>query len=138
MNRKFPGWVLAFGGLVLIAGAAFQGYQTNRFVQNASVGAGKVTRLLAGGSHPEIAFETGTGETIEYAQGGLIFGFSQGEPVQVLYEPADARGTATIRTFGALWGEAGLLAFLGLAVLGWGASILFMSAPPVGSFVRGR
>jgi hypothetical protein len=138
MSRKFQGWALAFSGLVLIAGAAFQGYQTNRFVQDASVSAGKVTRLLAGGSHPEIAFETGSGETVEYPQGGLIFGFSQGDPVQVLYEPGDAKGTATIRSFGALWGEAGLLAFLGLAVLVWGASLLFISAPPVGSFVRGR
>jgi hypothetical protein len=138
MNRKFSSWVLLFGGLVLIGAAAVQGYRTNRFVEHASASRGKVSRLIAGGSHPEISFQTASGETIEYAQGGLIFGFSQGQAVDVLYEPADAKGTATIRSFGALWGETGLLTFLGLAVLAWGLSTLFMNSPPIGSFVRGR
>jgi hypothetical protein len=52
--------------------------------------------LNAGGSHPEIAFITVSGEQIAYPQGGFIFGYQKNQPVRVRYLPEQPAGSAII------------------------------------------
>ncbi|KIH82735.1 hypothetical protein UCMB321_3512 [Pseudomonas batumici] len=70
--------------------------------------------MNAGGSHPEIAFTTRSGEKISYPQGGIIFGYQQNQPVRVYYLPEQPAGSAVVDDPGALWGPSGLLGCLGL------------------------
>ena len=108
--------------------------QTCRFVASATGSDGTVTRLNAGGSHPQITFGTPAGDIVSYPQGGMVAGFRVGQSVRVLYDPKSPRGTARVQTFGSLWGgslAAGLggAALLALAL----ASFIF----PIGFYLRG-
>ena len=98
-------------------------------------GSGTVTRLNAGGSHPEIAFRTQNGSIISYPQGGMIAGFRVGQAVQVLYDAVDPSGTARVRSFGSLWGTSLMLATCGAALLALGLASLGL---PIGFYLKGR
>ncbi|HUB08214.1 MAG TPA: DUF3592 domain-containing protein [Myxococcales bacterium] len=114
--RAIAPWLVAVGcGLV----ALVTGLSQAAFVSRAATAHGVVTRLDAGGSHPEIAFEVG-GRRFEYPQGGLIFGYRPGDAVAVLYDPANP-AHACLESAGALWFVPGLMTAIGLF---WATAIL--------------
>ncbi|MFL6968873.1 DUF3592 domain-containing protein [Pseudomonas alvandae] len=84
------------------------------FLAQAQTADGIVSRLNAGGSHPEIAFTTGKGEKISYPQGGFIFGYEPGQPVRVYYLPEQPTDNPLVMDRGALWGTPVLLGAMGL------------------------
>lgn len=100
-------------GLALIVGAGLYANGVRQFVRQAAQAPGVVSALRAGGSHPQITFETAARETISYPQNGWIAGYKVGDPVTVLYGAEDPRGTASIDTVGALWAGPILLFALG-------------------------
>jgi len=114
IGKILLGLLFALIGFGLLAIAANLTLERRDFLARAQTADGVVSHLNAGGSHPEIAFTTGTGETISYPQGGLIFGYQQGQSVRVHYLPEQPAGSAVIDDAGALWGPAGLLGGLGL------------------------
>jgi hypothetical protein len=114
---------LVVGGGMLVA-AVVTGIATNGFVGRAASAPGEVSRLNAGGSHPEIVFTAASGEKISYPQGGLIFGYRPGQKVRVLYSQEDPKGTARVDAFGALWFVPLMLFGLGLALIIGGAALL--------------
>jgi hypothetical protein len=122
------GWVKAMVFLMVGAGlliaAVVTGLAIRGFVGRATPAPGVVSRLNAGGSHPEIEFTTASGETISYPQGGLIFGYRPGQKVRVLYGQENPRGTARVDAFGALWFAPLMLLGLGLALLIGGIAFL--------------
>lgn len=87
-----------------------------RFVAHSEVARGRVSRLNAGGSHPQITFTTLRGETISFPQGGLIAGYKPSDEVRVRYRAADPRLSACIESFGALWSAPIMLGFLGFGL----------------------
>ena len=91
-------------GVALMVGAVWRASATRRFVARAASAAGEVTKLNAGGSHPEVRFTTAAGQVIEYPQGGMISGYRVGDRVEVLYEPESPRSSAVLNRPGALWG----------------------------------
>jgi hypothetical protein len=109
--------VLSIIGMGLILAAIVTGLATREFLGRAARAPGVVSRLNAGGSHPEIEFTLPSGETVSYPQGGFIFGYKPGQRVQVLYAPEDPGRTAPVEAFGALWFVPVLLSVLGLALL---------------------
>ena len=108
--------VLSIVGAGLILAAIVTGLATREFLGRAARAPGVVSRLNAGGSHPEIEFALPSGQTISYPQGGFIFGYKPGQRVQVLYASEDPARTARVDAFGALWFVPLLLAVLGLAL----------------------
>ena len=109
--------LLLIVGLVLLAGAAWDASQTRNFLAAASVGKGAVTRLNAGGSHPQIDFHQQDGSVVSYPQGGLIDAFHTGQLVRVLFNPANPAATARVDSLGSLWGGCLALAACGAVVL---------------------
>ena len=111
---------LLFGvvGLLILAVAAFEVTHRLEFLEVAQAVDGQVERLNAGGSHPQVAFTTATGQRVSYPQGGMIFGYEPGQPVRVLYDPARLRLEPVLDTFGALWGMTVVWVLLGLAFVG--------------------
>ena len=112
--------VLGIGALAI---ALWLAAGVRSFVLTAQRAPGTVVALNAGGSHPQISFTTRTGQTIAYPQGGLIFGYRQDDAVEVLYDPANPQGSATISAIGAVWSApliAGLVGavFVGTALFG--------------------
>ncbi len=97
-------------GAIIILASLLWGFSSRQFISSAAVAKGVVTKLDAGGSHPEIQFLTNAGEKIEYPQGGLIGGYQVGDRVSVLYDEKNPQ-TAVVNSFGALWGFP-LLAFI--------------------------
>lgn len=73
-------FVLIGIGLLVIAGNLT--LERREFIASAQTADGIVSDLNAGGSHPEIAFTTGSGEKISYPQGGFIFGYQKDQPVR--------------------------------------------------------
>jgi len=108
--------VLSIVGMGLMLAAIVTGLATHQFLGRAARAPGVVSRLNAGGSHPEIEFTMPSGGTISYPQGGFIFGYEPGQRVQVLYAPGDPARTARVDAFGALWFMPLLLSVLGLAL----------------------
>ena len=104
------------GTLVVIAAVAW-GISTRLFVGRAETARGKVVKLNAGGSHPEIKFTAEDGKEIEYAQGGLIFGYRVGDEVTVYYDSQNPRD-CVVNSFGALWGFPLLAFVLGVCFIG--------------------
>ena len=84
------------------------------FLARAQIANGIVSHLNAGGSHPEIAFTTGSGEKISYPQGGFIFGYQQDQTVRVYYLPEQPANSAIVDDSAALWGTPGVLGCIGL------------------------
>lgn len=109
-------------GLLLLALCVHTAMATRSFIRTATRAEGTVTRLIAGGSHPEIEFSTGEHKKILYSQGGLIFGFRPGDRVKVLFDAANPSGTATIDAVGALWFTTLVSSALGTMSLIAGAS----------------
>jgi len=111
---------LLFGavGLLSLAVGALEVTHRLEFLEVAQAVDGQVERLNAGGSHPQVAFTTATGQRISYPQGGMIFGYEPGQPVRVLYDPARLRLEPVLDTFGALWGMTVVWVLLGLAFVG--------------------
>ena len=107
-------------GAILLVAAAVSAFQVSRFMAGALRGSGTVTRLNAGGSHPQIAFHAQTGSIISYPQGGMIAGFRVGQAVQVLYDAVDPSGTARVLSFGSSWGTSLMLATCGAVLLALG------------------
>ncbi|WP_295482048.1 DUF3592 domain-containing protein [uncultured Pseudomonas sp.] len=88
------------------------------FIAHAQRAEGHVSALNAGGSHPQIDFATASGDTFSYPESGLIFGYSVGNPVAVLYRAESPAATAIIDDRGALWGASllsGLFALVSLS-----------------------
>lgn len=88
-------------GIFMMCAAIAWATTVLQFTNTAASAQGAVTKLNAGGSHPQVQFTTQKGEVIEYPQNGLIFGYQVGDEVRVLYQPKHPQG-ATIDTFEAL------------------------------------
>lgn len=114
-GNRLQGLLFLLVGIGLLIAAGVYGLKSYDFVQQASRADARVVALNAGGSHPQVEFETASGETVSYPQGGLIFGYAVGDPVRVLYRPENPRATASVDAWGALWGGALFLFSLGLA-----------------------
>ena len=119
---------LIFGliGIALLAIAVYMIFARYEFLSQAQRAPGVVKALNAGGSHPEIEFTSADNHVIFYPQGGMIFGYKVGQPVQVLYRTENPQATAVIQDKGALWGSPILLGFMGLVFV-WGCRSEFVS-----------
>ena len=109
-------WIFRVAGIGLILFVGVWALSTHHFIQSTSSAPGQVTRLRAGGSHPEIEFQTVEGKTISYGQNGFIFGYRVGDRVTVLYDPQHPYD-ASIDTFGALWGFHVIILLMGLVFI---------------------
>ena len=95
------------------------------FIQTAARAPGIVTKLNAGGSHPEVSFTAASGEVVDYPQGGMISGYHTGQHVTVLYNPRDPSDSPCLDTIPALWFDQGMLLLMGLAFLIIGLYLVF-------------
>jgi hypothetical protein len=100
-------------GVVFLIAAMVAAYSTLNFLHTSILVPGRVVKLNAGGSHPEIEFVTQTGDHISYPQGGMIFGMKVGDEVQVRYQSDAPVHSATIVRFGAIWDTVLYLVFMG-------------------------
>ena len=121
---RLKSYVFIVVGALLFGGAVCWAWSTHAFVGAASRAPGRVTRLNAGGAHPQIAFWAADGQTYSYPQGGLIAGYKVGDRVLVLYDPQHPQQGAVVDTFGALWGFPLLMGLLGLVFVGGGWLLL--------------
>ena len=87
-------------GLSLLVIAGYMAYWRYEFLPQAQRAPGVVTKLNAGGSHPEIEFTSADNQVISYPQGGMISGYEVGQPVQVLYLAEDPEMTAVVNDRG--------------------------------------
>lgn len=95
--------LFTFIGIMILLGSVIWVVMNYQFASRAASAKGTVIKLSAGGSHPEIRFTTADGKVVEYSQSGLIFGYREGDEVEVLYDP-DTPQKASLSTFGAMWG----------------------------------
>lgn len=110
-------FLLVGAGLMIAAIATT--FNTLDFLQTSLVAPGHVTELNHGGSHPEVAITTRSGERVSYPQNGLIFGLKPGDEVQVRYLPDSPRTSARADLVGSIWGWSivtGLIGFIALVV----------------------
>ena len=121
--RRIPAALFCLVGAFMIIVAAWQGFDRVRFLRDAAVAPGQVTDLNGSGSHPQIVFHA-DGMRISYPQGGLIFGYRDGQAVQVRYLPEDPGATAVIDDVGAVWGATILVAVLGVCMALGGVAML--------------
>jgi hypothetical protein len=126
---KLKAWTLLVVGSALLTAAAATALSRRNFVRAASSAPGVVTRLNAGGSHPEIEFTTTSGEKVSYPQGGLIFGYRPEQKVRVLYNPQNPEKTACVDAFGSIWFAPLMLFALGISLLVGGLASLLSAAP---------
>ncbi|BDU21729.1 DUF3592 domain-containing protein [Dyella sp. GSA-30] len=124
--KATPGYLLFFGcvGAIFLVACGFTGLHTWRFIHTASHATGKVTRQNHGCAHVEIHFETAADAAVDYPQNGAVC-LQAGQEVQVLYDPSLPKLTATVDSFGALWGATFWAGGLGIAFL---AGAIFMRA----------
>jgi Protein of unknown function (DUF3592) len=119
--RSRLGDVIVFAGISLF-GVAFTAMLAVREYQeykDAAVADGIVTKLNAGGAHPEIEFTTPDGQTVSYPQGGMIGGYEPGQHVRVLYLRDNPKLDPTLDVIGARYAFAcftGLMTAIGLVV----------------------
>ncbi|MFJ3485598.1 DUF3592 domain-containing protein [Pseudomonas sp. NPDC090202] len=130
------GLIIAFIGLVLLAISGDLVSERYGFLSQALSAPGVVTSLNAGGSHPQIEFSSASGEQVTYPQGGMIYGYKNGQPVQVFYRPEKPATTAVIDDLGALWGTPVLVGLIGLifilaGLLKFGRGKKFPAGPAV-------
>jgi hypothetical protein len=121
---KLKAWVLMVIGAGLVFAGAATAVSRRSFARAATSATGVVTRLNAGGSHPEIEFTTASGTKVTYPQGGLIFGYRPGQEVRVLYNPQDPAKTACVATFGVLWFVPLMLSGIGITLVTGGTASL--------------
>ena len=107
---------IVVGSCVLLAAIAST-VSVFRFVDRSVLVDGTVTRLNAGGSHPQVDFTTRDGRPVSYPQGGLVFGKAAGDHVRVRYDASDPARTATLDEFGAVWSLPLFLAVLGIGFI---------------------
>ena len=107
-------------GAGLLVAAAVTARGAVQFLQTSETAPGAVTRLLSGGSHPEIGFITREGRRITYPQGGLVGGYRAGQAVRVRYLAVNPQVSACVDRWPAIWGSAILLGVLGCAFSGGG------------------
>lgn len=122
--KLLRGWLFVAVGAVLLGTCSVTALGTNRFLREAEVAEGRVVRLNAGPSHPEVAFTTRAGDDVSFPQGGWISGFGPGQRVRVLYLPEDPRRTACIDQLGALWAVPVFTGPMGLAFLSIGTALI--------------
>jgi hypothetical protein len=121
---KVKAMVFLVVGTGLLVAAIATGMAKREFIHRAQSAVGVVSRLNAGGSHPEIEFTTALGQKISYPQGGFIFGYRPGQEVRVLYSSDNPEQTACVASFGALWFVPLLLFCLGLGLIVGGVASL--------------
>lgn len=114
IGERLLGLLFALIGIGLLGVTIHIVLDRREFLAHAQIADGVVTRLNAGGSHPEIAFTTGRGERISYPQGGFISGYRPGQSVRVRYLPEWPAGSALVDDRGALWGTPGMVGAMGL------------------------
>lgn len=121
MRMKNPRLMSLTGvGLVVLLVAARELIIVRDFVSRAARARGSVVWVNTPGMRPEVRFQSQGGSAITYAQGGIAFGYHEGDAVDVLYDPREPV-VASLDKFGALWGFPALFATLGLGIvaLGW-------------------
>lgn len=114
IGKILLGLLFALIGIGLLSIAINLTLERREFLDSAQTADGTVSHLNAGGSHPEIAFTTSSGEKISYPQGGFIFGYQQGQPVRVHYLPEQPANSAIVDDSAALWGTSAVLGLIGL------------------------
>ncbi|WP_347928897.1 DUF3592 domain-containing protein [Pseudomonas helvetica] len=114
LGKMLQGLLFALIGIGLLGIAVNLTLERREFLAHAQTADGIVSHLNAGGSHPEIAFTTSSGEKISYPQGGFIFGYQQDQPVRVYYLPEQPASSAVVDTPAALWATPGVLGCIGL------------------------
>lgn len=107
-------------GLVVSLMAARQLFIVRDFVGRAAHARGTVAWLNGTGMRPSVRFPSQSGSNVTFEQKGLVFGYHEGDTVDVLYDPREPV-VASIDGFTALWGFPALFGALGLAIvaLGW-------------------
>ena len=125
LPTRAKGGLFAVVGLGLTVGVCAWSFANARFIQSAGRAPGVVTRLNAGGSHPEISFTAKSGEVVDYPQGGMIWGYRPGRHVFVLYNPRNPSDSPCLDTIPALWFDQGMLLLLGLVFLSIGSYLAF-------------
>ncbi len=125
LPTRLKGGVFAVVGLSVIAGASAGAVSTHHFVQTAAHAPGVVTKLNAGGVHPEVQFTSASGRVVSYPQGGMIKSYRTGERVTVLYDPGAPSLDPHRDTFGALWLDWISLFGLGAVFVGIGLLLAF-------------
>ena len=128
LGDRLKGGVFAVFGLGVMFGAGVGAVSTRHFVQSAAHAPGVVTRLNAGGSHPEIRFTAAGGQIVSYPQGGMISGYHTGQRVSILYDPRDPSDSPCPSAFGALWLDWIMLFGLGAVFAGVGTLLMFGKA----------
>jgi hypothetical protein len=123
--KLLPGGFFAAIGVILLVVGSLIALSRRSFLDRAMQADGVVVRLNAGGSHPQVTFTAANGQTVSYPQGGLIWGYKEGDRVRVLYGADDPERTACIDAFGALWFVPVMLGFLGLAQVAAGLFAVF-------------
>ena len=108
----FLGLLFAAIGIGLLGIAVNLTLDRRDFLTRAQTVDGVVSHLNAGGSHPEIAFTTVSGEKVSYPQGGFIFGYQKDQPVRVHYLPEQPTASAIVDAPTALWGTSGVLGLI--------------------------
>lgn len=111
--EKLKGVFFLVIGLLLLGVAIVTTISTARFVRGSVIAEGRVVRLNAGGSHPEIAFVTRSGAAISYPQGGWIWGYAVGDKVRVRYDEANPKVWPSLDIIGALYAMPIFLSLLG-------------------------
>ncbi|AKJ97352.1 hypothetical protein VM99_04535 [Pseudomonas chlororaphis] len=114
IGKVLLGLLFALIGIGLLVITVNLTLERREFLARAQIADGVVSRLNAGGSHPEIAFTSASGEKISYPQGGFIFGYQQDQAVRVHYLPEQPAGSAIVDDLGALWGTSAVLGAIGL------------------------
>ncbi len=109
--------ILIVAGGALLAAATVLALSVGSFKRTAERAEGVVSRLNAGGSHPQIEFTTADGQKVSYPQGGLIWGYRAGQPVRLFYNRANPPATARVDSVGALWGAPIILAIVALILI---------------------
>ncbi|WP_281686225.1 DUF3592 domain-containing protein [Pseudomonas citronellolis] len=95
--------ILGLISIGFLSAAVLTAMQTIDFLESAEVAPGVVSRLNAGGSHPQVQFTTLSGQQYEFPQGGFIFGYKEGMAVDVYYLSENPGMTAVIKDPGAIW-----------------------------------
>lgn len=127
VEMMLRGMLILIVGTGMLATTAWLVLEQEHFLKVAQRAPGEVVALNAGGSHPQIRFSAPDGQSISYPQGGLIFGYREGMAVQVLFDPAEPRRSATIDDFGAVWSAPILVGGIGGGLFLGGLWTLWLS-----------
>lgn len=112
-DRVAKGLLFTLMGMAMLAIAGWTLADRLQFLDRAQPVQGWVDHLNAGGSHPQVVFQTPAGQRVSYAQNGLIFGYAPGQPVRVLYLPEAPARDPVVDTPAALWGVTVLIGLIG-------------------------